>query len=341
VLGQSGQTTTSFSVHATARRLLMRATVMTPRPHDALFKAAFEAPADAAALLRGLLPTPIRAAIGWDTLRREAGSFVDAALADRHNDLLFSAQLRTGGTAPLFLLLEHQSTDDAAMPLRILSYESQIWHRVLKEHPGARLPPVVAVVISHAPGGWTASRCFDDMFEPSVLSMPGLAALVPRFALIIEDLAHLTNDDLEARSLAAFQKLALWLLRDARDPGRLLDSFDVWIDAMIQAERAPAGDKAFATLITYMFRVIDSVNRGALRAKIRLLGPQAEEHAMTIAEQLHEEGRLATLRSLLAYKFQTFDARYESRLEAASPEAIDRYLKRVLVADSLASVFED
>ncbi len=31
----------------------------------------------------------------------------------------------------------------------------------------------------------------------------------------------------------------------------------------------------------------------------------------------------------------------EARLKAAPPEMIDRYLQRVLVADSLAAVFED
>jgi hypothetical protein len=65
---------------------------------------------------------------------------------------------------------------------------------------------------------------------------------------------------------------------------------------------------------------------------------------MTIAEWLREEGRkegrLATLRSLLLYKFQTLDADAEARLQAATPEALDRYLRRVLTADSLAAVFK-
>jgi hypothetical protein len=94
-----------------------------------------------------------------------------------------------------------------------------------------------------------------------------------------------------------------------------------------------------------MFRVIDPVNQEELRAKIRALGPRIEEVAMNIAEHLHEEGRkegrIATLRSLLAFKFQAVGAEYEARLQAATPEAIDRYLQRLLTADSLAAVFED
>src|SRR4051794_28695549 len=73
-----------------------------------------------------------------------------------------------------------------------------------------------------APCGWTTSRSLDDMFDPGMLAIPDLAASVPRCSMVIEDLASLSDDDLQARSLAAFQKLALWLLRDARAPRRLL-----------------------------------------------------------------------------------------------------------------------
>jgi hypothetical protein len=106
-----------------------------------------------------------------------------------------------------------------------------------------------------------------------------------------------------------------------------------------------AGIDSLATLVTYMFRVVGPMNLDELRVKIRQLGPAAEEAAMTIAEYLHEEsrkeGRIATLRSLLVLKFQTLDADQEARLHAATPEALVRYTQRLLIADSLAAVFED
>lgn len=177
--------------------------------------------------------------------------------------------------------------------------------------------------------------------------------------------------DLLVRSLAAFQKLALWLLRDARDSVRLLDSFGTWISTMVELLTGPEGFESFATLTRYMFRVVDPVHRELLRAKIRLLGPRAEEIAMTIAEQLIEEGRqegrekglqegrqeglqegrqeglhegrIASLRKQLMFKFklQTLGPAYEACLQTATPEAVDRYLESVLTADSLAEVFAD
>ena len=72
---------------------------------------------------------------------------------------------------------------------------------------------------------------------------------------------------------------------------------------------------------------------------------------MTIAEQLIEEGRQEGraegrqegLRRQLLFKFKLpiLDAAYEAQLQAATLEALDRYLERVLTADSLAAVFAD
>jgi hypothetical protein len=340
-------------VDTLARGLLQRRATMTTRPHDALFKSAFESPADATALLRELLPPAVCEAVAWETLGREAGSYVDPSLADRHSDLLFRSRLRAGEPGLIYLLLEHQSTDDPALLQRVLSYQTRIWDRYRKERSkprrSERLPPVIAVLVSHVPGGWTAARSFEELFDPALMALPGMAGLTPRFSPISLDLTLLSDDDLKARTLAPFQKLALWLLRDGRDPACLLGNFESWRPLLIQAGRSRSGRDIIRALIEYMFRVIDPLYRDELRAKIRMLGRDSEEIAMTIAEQLHEEGRargrqegrIATLRSLLLFKFQTLDAAAEARLQAATPEAIDRYLQRVLVADSLAAVFAE
>ena len=317
---------------------------MTTRPHDALFKWFFEAPAAAAALLRELLPPALRGAIQWDTVEHEPGSFVNAALADHHSDRLFLARLREGEPRLIYFLLEHQSSDDPAMPLRVLAYQLQIWGRFRKEHAGARLPPIITVLVSHVAGGWTLARSIEALFDPAVLALPGLTALVPRYSMIVDDLAQVSNAELAARSLAAPQQLALWLLRDGRAPARLLDNFDTWLPVL-----AEAGLDNLAVLITYLFRVVDPVYTEALRAKLAKLDRRAKEVTMTIAEHLHEqgriegriEGRIATLRSLLLMKFSALDASAEARLQAGTSEAIDRYLQRVLTADSLAAVLAD
>ncbi len=330
---------------------------MAAHPHDALFRSAFDAPADAAALLRELLPPAIRDAVAWDTLAHDRGSFIDRELAERHTDLLFSASLRAGAPGLVYLLLEHQSSVDVAMPQRMLAYQSRIWDRFRKRHPHAPLPPIVTALVSHAPGGWNAARAFEELFAGEVMAIPGLAALVPRCSMVTLDLAQLTNEELKGRSLAAFQQLALWALRDAQAPPRLLANFDAWRAVMSQAGRTRTGLGQLSVLFTYLYQVLDPVYWDELRARIRSLGPHTEEATMTIAEMFREEGRqegrregrregrqegrVATLRRLLVLRFQALDAASEARLQAATPEVIDRYLERLLSADSLAAVFDD
>jgi predicted transposase/invertase (TIGR01784 family) len=333
---------------------------MTARPHDALFKSAFESPDGARELLRELLPPELSDAIAWEKLTPETGSYVDPKLADSHSDLLFSMRLRDGHDDLVYALLEHQSTRDPTMPLRALEYHLRIWRRFRKDKRDARLPPIITVIVSHVPGGWTTARSFEELFEPDVLDIPALAALVPRFSLIIDDLAQLSDDELKARSLAPYPKLALWLLRDARDPDRLLDSFDTWISTMLQLSRSRSGREAFFTLIGYMFRVVGPMKADDLRAKVaHMSDADAEEAFYSYADYLEDKGRekgrlegrqkghlegcVATLRILLLQRFSlpSLDPSYEARLQAASPEAIVRIVKRALTADSIAAVFED
>jgi hypothetical protein len=258
------------------------------------------------------------------------------------------------------------------MLLRMVSYQIRIWDRVRKAQPGTRLPPILGVLVSHPPGGWTSARSFEELLDPDAMAIPGLAALMPRFAMFVEDLAARSDAALQACSLAPFQKLALWLLRDARDPVRLLGGFDAWIPTILEAGRARSGADAITVLIQYLFQVLDPLYFEAVRAKLHKLGTRSKEIAVTIAEYLEQKGRdeglqkgrdeglqkgrdeglqkgrdeglqkgrVAMVRSLLVYKFQGLNAELEARLQVATPEVLERYLQRALTADSLAAVFE-
>ena len=47
-------------------------------PHDKLFKSTFGDPANATGFLRGELPAALSAALDWDHLQLEPGSFIDS-----------------------------------------------------------------------------------------------------------------------------------------------------------------------------------------------------------------------------------------------------------------------
>jgi predicted transposase/invertase (TIGR01784 family) len=106
-----------------------------PGPHDLFARYTFGHPERAAAELHAVLPPHVVSAVDWSSLRREPGSVVDPELREPQSDLLFSARLRSGHPLLLYVLLEHQSSVDRWMALRMLRYVVRQVERWRQEHP--------------------------------------------------------------------------------------------------------------------------------------------------------------------------------------------------------------
>src|SRR5690606_3038058 len=157
-----------------------------------------------------------------------------------------SVELREGGAAWVYVLMEYQSTFDANMPLRMLGYLVRIWerHRRKDRNAGRSLPPIVPIVLTHAPRGWTTPVHFWDQVAPHPNSLAAFADAVPAFTVRVEDLSRWPDARLRSMSLAAFPKLALWMLRDARDGDRLMAKLGRWLTAFTEALAAPHGSRS-------------------------------------------------------------------------------------------------
>lgn len=124
---------------------------LAPAAHtnDGFFKAVFSQPKHAIAFFKSHLPPAITAKVDWASLVVLPGSFVKSSLQQVHSDLLFS--VRIGGCETLlYLLFEHQSSPDPAMPLRLLGYVTEIYTKHHKSH-GFPLPPVLPFVFHQGP----------------------------------------------------------------------------------------------------------------------------------------------------------------------------------------------
>lgn len=212
---------------------------MSRTPHDKLFKRIFKEPQYAAEELRALLPSPLVAALDWATLRPEPDSYVDQALADGYSDLVFSA--RAGEERVLvYVLFEHQSTNDERMALRLLKYMVEIWMHFAKDqrNVGEPLPLVIPVVLAHAPGGWTAKRRFAELFTEAAV---GLAPhSIPDFEYAVDDLAKVSPDELQQRLSSDAVRMTLWVLRDARNGSSFLAAAGAWVPVLERIARDPS-----------------------------------------------------------------------------------------------------
>src|SRR5262249_34875798 len=152
----------------------------------------------------------------FTTLSLCAGSFVDEALKERHTDLLFTVRIE-GRTGLVYVLYEHQSRVDALMAFRILRYLVRVWEAWLKEHEEAkRLPAIVPVVLHHSETGWTGATAFEQLLDLEAEALAELGVYVPRFAFLLDDISHESDEALRARSMTALGRLVLYCLRNAR-----------------------------------------------------------------------------------------------------------------------------
>ena len=96
--------------------------------------------------LRGLmlfLSGEIVEHLDFDQAKRAPRSYLDATLRDSISDIVFTVPFRDApndDVVTIYILIEHQSTVDRMMGLRLHSYMYQIWNDQLEEQQKAKVP---------------------------------------------------------------------------------------------------------------------------------------------------------------------------------------------------------
>ncbi len=193
-----------------------------PKPHDGLFRHVFSDPEHAAGELKTVLPAELVARIDWATLTTVDASVVDKELRELTSDLVFSVSV-DGDEAWIYVLIEHQSSSDPLMGFRLLRYMVRLWQQWLDGHPDAnRLPAIVPLVVHHSATEWRAPLPFHDIIALSPDALSTVAAHLPGFSYLLDDLGVQAVDELSARAMTAFGRVALICLARARHSPDLL-----------------------------------------------------------------------------------------------------------------------
>ena len=323
--------------------------------HDHLVKYTFTNLEHARKELCAVLPPELVAQCNWSTLCLERASFVEPRLAETYSDILYKVELG-GYPSFIYVLFEHKSTPERLTALQLLGYvvrllEMHVRQRQQRKESPLPLPAVVPLVFHHSEAGWRGSTDLLSLFGEVVRVVPGLAEWQPNLRFVLDDISELSDEALRARALGSFPTLALWALRDARSPGRLLQTMGQWAEALGEVTLAPNGKEALVALFRYISLVTDQLTVDQLKEAVREAAPQAEETIMTIAEQLRQEGRAegraegrlegraSVLQELLEDKFGPLSQEVRVRLQSATDEQVSRWTKRILTADSVQAVF--
>ena len=315
-------------------------------PYDSMVRYMWQRSERVAAQLRAVLPATLVDQIDFATLQPWSPSSVDEQLTRREGDALFSVSLG-GREALLYVLLEHQSTEDPFMALRILEYLTRIWRRWRQEHPQAtRLPVIVPVVLFQGPDGWTAPTRFEDLLEVEESWWESVAPFVPRFEFVLDDLAAVSEGELRARSGDDFYRLVTVVLRRIQLGEEalfevLLGNADLFVGIESRLD--------LEALFQLIFKVSELGPDEVLKRLRDRLTELAKEATVTGAERLIAQGRAegeakgkaeVLLRQLRAKFAASIRPEVEARVRAATSEELDVWCERVLLADDLAGVFE-
>jgi predicted transposase/invertase (TIGR01784 family) len=326
---------------------------MISAPHDALFKAVFGQPEHARGMLRAMVPSALAQALDWQALTLRPGSFVDAALAHQHTDLLYSARWREGGDALVYFLFEHQSAPptDGLMAYRLLRYQDRIWERWRGDHPRAKkLPMIVPIVMYHGTTPWTEPRSFGALLDVPEGLRSAVESHLVQFTYLLHDLSEISEAELRDRAtrtaLARLTAICFKHGRTAEDVEGLLAH---WMGVVRDVVRAPHGLDALAQVMRYLLEVSEHADPKALRALLeREIGPEAKETIVTVGQQLiqqglekgRQEGLARMLLLLVRQRFGTdVTSHVEQRIAAASIEQLEAWSLRLAPAATLSDLF--
>lgn len=253
------------------------------QPHDAFVKETLRSPERALAFFQGHLPPAVVSCIDWRTLHLLPSSFVHQDLKQTHSDLLFSAQA-SGRKLLLYVLVEHQTSVDPLMPLRLLGYILEILRAHEKQH-GLPLPVVLPLLIHQGPDRWTAAVQFNELFGLPADLAPCFLRYLPSFEHVIYDL---TQHDPASEESHLQLRVALQLMKLARE--MRLREFLRWLDRQ-ECRISEAFPQGFIEMcLLYAVYADTSLD---LREVAATLSPQSElrDQTMSFVEKMKMEGR--------------------------------------------------
>jgi len=310
---------------------------LTASPHDIFFRAIFSRPDSALGLLRTMLPESLAAGLDAESVRVISPTHIDGSLRASQSDVVVAARL-FGQEVQFVAILEHRSSVEHRMALRLLRYSGETWAR---ESPrrGA-LPDVIPLVVYAGKRPWTAPRDLAGLLAPT--DAPALAALRPRFSYLLADLTQMSPAELRAQTLGQLGALALLVLRAVQRDG-LRSALADLTPLLAVFRHLHDGPAALTLLLRYLLSVLPTEDQPLVHAVVAALPEPEEEESMkkvkTIADALREEGdvhgRASTISKLLRLKFGLLPDAVTERLARATAAELDGIAERLLFADTL------
>jgi hypothetical protein len=326
---------------------------MAQRDHDSLYHLLFSHPGVVAQLLRGFAADIALGDFELEGMERLNTKFHAATGHRREGDMIWRIPRKGGGEAYLVLLLEFQSTSDYFMALRVLAYAALLWQQLVREKrlmEGAKLPPLLPVVLFNGRDGWRAPFAVREL-----VGLEGEALLwrwQPDILYHLIDISAFSAAELEQREGLP----ALWFrLENADGPDEtvaVLDDLLAWLDVHPGFSAARA---AFVALLRAMIAPVGAgVRVPADLLEVRnMLATRSEQWVQNWLREGEEKGRrlgrqeglrqgeASMLLRLLQRRFGVLPGWATERVTSADSPALEEWSLRILDAGRLEDVVGD
>jgi len=263
------------------------------KPHDSLVKTILCDPLNAAGLLLGAVGDEV-AGIDLAAMELLDSNTTDRDLTQRHGDITFSApvldlDLSGDPVSDLALVvqipIEHQSSPDQLILLRILEYMVRAWCRWTAHNPEANALPGMLPVLINQGRLRVESTTMHDLVETVRLGVAP-PERVPQFEPVVINLIDLDESVLASWPLNPLTRTGIRSLNHGSDSARVAAELDLWLPDLGQLDR-----HALATVLYYLGDVGDPDAFEDLNHKIIDAIPEAEAIMTTYASTLREQGR--------------------------------------------------
>ncbi len=244
--------------------------------HDKLFKEVFSNPEVTIDLFKHHLPPEIFKKIDTKNLQLTNKSFITEEYSDKHSDLVYKTKIN-GANGYIYTVLEHQSTNDKHMGIRLLEYNVQLMRQHMKENKTTKAPIILNILIYAGKKSYTGPHNMLEIFEK-----PELAKELMFREINVIDLQSSKDEEIIKDEKAGFVELLLkyGILRDFI---KLFENQMEILKTIIH--EIPYLDRA----LSYIFLVDSGKNKEKLLNLLKE-ATQNEKKVMTLARQFKNEG---------------------------------------------------
>lgn len=285
-------------------------------------------------LLEGFVKEEWLSELDYGSLEKVGSSYVSDDLRERSDDVVW--RVRWGeGWIYVYLLLEFQSTVEAYMAVRILTYVGLLYQDLIRTRQlsaDGQLPPVLAIVLYNGAARWRAPEDLAALIQPRPRA---LERYQPRVRYLLIDEGRYGEDELvPLRNLVA----ALFRLENSRSDAEVLAVVRSLLEWLNQPEQASLR-RAFVVWINRV--ILGRTSGGPVEGveDLRTMGTLIETRMQEWEQEWLREGATHVIELQLRRRFGELPGWVTVRLQEASPEQLDQWADRLLEVDSLDALF--